>query len=147
MLTPNNRFFVNEQEIAAKVIDGEAILINLSSGNYYSADDVGAFMWERLAIGHSLHEVATSVVAHYEVSYEQALIDVDRLTTELLQEKLLAEADTERVVEPLEQAEGRQRLSYASPKLNIYRDMGDLLALDPPTPGLQDIAWKESDDN
>jgi hypothetical protein len=30
--------------------------------------------------------------------------------------------------------------------LNSYRDMGDLLALDPPMPDLEDLAWKESDD-
>ena len=26
---------------------------------------------------------------------------------------------------------------YTTPKLNIYNDMGDLLALDPPTPGFE----------
>jgi hypothetical protein len=32
---------------------------------------------------------------------------------------------------------------YEQPQLNIYRDMGDLLALDPPTPRLEATAWKE----
>ena len=30
--------------------------------------------------------------------------------------------------------------------LNIHRDMADLLALDPPMPSLEDIAWKDPDD-
>jgi hypothetical protein len=42
--------------------------------------------------------------------------------------------------------EGQQKLPYEAPVLNIYRDMGDLLALDPPTPGLYDIAWKAPED-
>ena len=146
MLTPNSRFYLNEQEIAAKVIDGEAIIINLASGNYYSTDDVGAFIWDRLAVGNSLHAVATAVAANYEVSYEQALADVERMTTELIQERLLAESETERAVELLDTEKSQQKLPYTSPTLNIYRDMGDLLALDPPTPGLQDVAWKEPDD-
>lgn len=146
MLTPHSRFHLNEQEIAAKVIDGEAIIINLATGNYYSMDNVGAFTWEKLAGGQSLQEVATAIAAHYEVLYAQALADVERLTTELLQESLLTESDTERAVEPLVATESQQRLPYAPPVLNIYRDMGDLLALDPPTPGLQDVAWKKPDD-
>jgi len=146
MLTPDTRFHLNEQEIAAKVIDGEAIIINLATGNYYSMDNVGAFSWEKLAGGHSLQEAATAISAHYEVLYEQALADVERLTTELLQESLLIESDTERATEPLTATESQQRLPYAPPVLNIYRDMGDLLALDPPTPGLQDLTWKEPND-
>ena len=35
----------NEEEVAAKVMDGEAILINLSSGIYYSMDKVGGVLW------------------------------------------------------------------------------------------------------
>ena len=31
-------------------------------------------------------------------------------------------------------------------RMNIYRDMGDLLALDPPTPGLGDTPWKDPED-
>jgi len=41
--------------------------------------------------------------------------------------------------------ESQQKLPYEMPVLNIYRDMGDRLVLDPPIPGLQDIAWKDAD--
>jgi hypothetical protein len=32
-------------------------------------------------------------------------------------------------------------LAYEKPRLNIYRDMGNLLALDPPTPGIDDLLF------
>jgi len=38
------------------------------------------------------------------------------------------------------------KAAYAPPALNIYRDMQDLLALDPPMPGLRDIGSPEHDD-
>jgi hypothetical protein len=38
------------------------------------------------------------------------------------------------------------RAPYVPPALHIYRDMGQLLALDPPTPGLMDIDWKDPGD-
>ena len=42
--------------------------------------------------------------------------------------------------------QSEQIQAYESPKLNIYRDMGDLLALDPPTPGLEATPWKNPDE-
>ncbi len=36
------------------------------------------------------------------------------------------------------------RLPYTAPTLEIFRDMQDLLALDPPMAGLSDIPWKKA---
>jgi hypothetical protein len=146
MFTPQSRLRPNEQEVAAKVIDGEAIIINLANGIYYSMDKVGGLLWEMLAAGHKLEEVVATVTARYDVSPEQAQADVERLATELLQENLLLEANDAEAPRKITAQEGQQKLPYETPLLNTYRDMGDLLALDPPTPGLQEIAWKDPDD-
>ena len=34
-------------------------------------------------------------------------------------------------------------LPYETPSLNIYRDMGDLLALDPPMQGMAETPWQK----
>ena len=34
---------------------------------------------------------------------------------------------------------------YTVPVLNSYKDMSELLALDPPMPGLEQVPWKDSD--
>jgi hypothetical protein len=146
MLTPQSRLRPNEQEVAAKVIDGEAIIINLANGIYYSMDKVGGSIWEMLAGAYSLEEVTTAIIARYDVSSEQAQTDVERLAAELLQENLLLIANDGGGQEKIVEQESQQKLPYEAPILNTYRDMGDLLALDPPTPGLQDIAWKDPDD-
>ena len=146
MLTPQSRLRPNEQEVAAKVIDGEAIIINLASGNYYSMDKVGGVIWEMLAAAHSLAEVVSVVLARYDVSPQQAQTDVERLAAELVQENLLLATNDGVEPQALAEPENHQKLPYEMPVLNTYRDMGDLLALDPPIPGLQDIAWKEPDD-
>lgn len=38
----------------------------------------------------------------------------------------------------LETIDQQEKVPYEIPKINIYRDLGDLLALDPPVPGLGD---------
>jgi hypothetical protein len=40
-----------------------------------------------------------------------------------------------------------EKVPYEISKLNTYRDMKDLLTLDPPVPGLGDTLWKDSDES
>jgi hypothetical protein len=132
---------IRDDEVAAKVIDGEAVIINLASGNYYSMDKAGGLIWEMIQAGHSLEQTVTALVACYEVAREQAEDDVLRVAAELVQENLVI--PSEDGAPPWTHAsEVRERRPYVAPNLNAYREMGDLLALDPPVPGLGDLTWK-----
>ena len=146
MLTLQSRLRPNEEEVAGKVMDGEAIIINLSNGIYYSMDKVGGLIWELIDGRYSLEEMVTALCARYDVSAEKAKSDVERLLGELVQENLVivTENGPGRGDNQVQQSEQIQ--VYESPKLNIYRDMGDLLALDPPTPGLEATPWKNPDE-
>jgi hypothetical protein len=140
---PTDRLRPNEGEVAAKVFDGEAILINLSTGAYYSMAGVGGLVWELIEQDHSLDQIAGAVAARYEVSPDVARGDVERLAGELVREKLAIAVTTAASGARGPVAPGGAKLPYAAPTLNIYRDMGDLLALDPPMPALDEIPWKE----
>ena len=147
MLNLHHCFRPREEEVASKVIDGEAIIINLANGVYYSMDKVGALVWERLQAGYTLDDVIRVVTATYDVSPEQAESNVVELVEELLQENLVvtSENGASHAAEVIAEQEGKS--PYELPKLNIYRDMGDLLALDPPVPGLGDTPWKEPEES
>ena len=146
MLTLQSRLRPNEEEVAGKVMDGEAIIINLSNGIYYSMDKVGGLIWELIEGRYSFEEMVTALCARYDVSAEKAKSDVERLLGELVQENLVivTQNGAGRGDNQVQQSEQIQ--AYESPKLNIYRDMGDLLALDPPTPGLEVTPWKDPDE-
>jgi len=146
MLTLTDRLRPREAEVAAKVIDGEAIIINLASGIYYSMDKVGGTIWEMIERKHSLEEIIAATIARYDVSREQARADVEQLVRELLQENLVTLSEDGASTAAKIQADQQENLPYEIPKLNIYRDMGDLLALDPPVPGLADTPWKDPGD-
>lgn len=141
MLKPNERLVPNTNEVADEVIDGEAILINLASGIYYSMDRVGGVIWSMIAAGHRLEDIATTVAARYEVSPEQAQADVQRLAAELIEHRLVVPCDADAPDRPPAVVPPTPKLPYEPPRLTVYRDMGDLLALDPPAPGLKDISW------
>ncbi len=135
-------FRVNSEEVAAKVVEGEAILINLTSGVYYSMDGLGARIWSLLEAHHSVDAITDAIADGYAVPTERCRSDVEILIRQLLEENLILETE--------ESPSGRAtlagangKLDYAAPELNIYRDMGDLLALDPPVPGLEPIPWDD----
>jgi Coenzyme PQQ synthesis protein D (PqqD) len=146
MLSVTQQVKPNSEEVAAKVMDGEAILINLSNGIYYSMDKVGAVLWELVEKNFSPEAMVGFIINRYEVQAEQARTDVERLLKELLDEKLILEVDgvANGDREHVEQVDAKE--PYEQPQLNIYRDMGDLLALDPPTPGLEATPWKDPGD-
>jgi hypothetical protein len=141
MLEPRSRFIPNEDECAAKVIDGEAVLINLSNGTYYSMDRSGGFIWALIAEGRSVDEIVDGVVSSYDVDRGRAMADVQRLITELASEKLVMPAVGEGLVSSPVIA-GSEKQTYDEPRLNSYRDMADLLALDPPMPGIKEVPWQ-----
>ena len=61
MLKLDDHLRPNGEEVAAKVMDGEAILINLSNGMYYSMDKVGGFIWELIEGGYSIQQVVVAI--------------------------------------------------------------------------------------
>lgn len=142
MLSVTHRVSPNADAVAAEVIDGEAIIIDLATGVYYSMDGVGGSIWALIETESSFEEIVTAIVARYEVSRNQAETDVQEFVAELLREKLVVVSEQQSAARADPKAAPEQKLPYVAPKLITYRDMGDLLALDPPVPGLQDIPWK-----
>jgi hypothetical protein len=147
MLNLHHCFLPRNEEVAAKVIDGEAIIINLANGVYYSMDKAGAFVWDLLQAGHNLEKVIAAVTTRYDVSCEQAESNVRDLVEELVQENLVVSSENGVSTTAQLPIEEQEKMPYELPKLNIYRDMGDLLALDPPVPGLGDTPWKDPKDS
>lgn len=146
MLILQRRFRPNDAEVTAQVLDGEAIIINLSTGVYYSLDKVGGFLWAMIVKGHSSQEIVAAIIARYHASPEQVQTDVEQVVEELIRENLVISIDPASPPQATEEELPQQKGPYESPKLNIYRDMSDLLALDPPMPTLAEIPWKEPTD-
>ena len=144
MIDQTQRFDLVNGDVAAKVMDGEAVIINLTSGVYYSMDKVGAVLWDLIQSGHNLQECIDIVMTLYDISGEQVQDDAESLIRELVQEDLIVPSGRE-AADPMGGESGQAHdQPYEAPILNIYRDMGDLLALDPPTPGLQISPWGNS---
>jgi Coenzyme PQQ synthesis protein D (PqqD) len=145
MRLPQSRFRINDAEITADVFDGEAIILNLATGAYYSIDKAGGLIWSMIAAGHSLEEVVAALRTRYDVPEAEAHADVERVVDDLVRENLVLASEGNQAPEPFPETTAPERVRYVTPTLNIYRDMGDMLALDPPMPRLDEIPWKETE--
>jgi hypothetical protein len=129
-LTPNT------EEVASKIVDGEAILINLMNGMYYSTDQVGGFVWSLIEDRQSQETIVAAVAQHYVVEEGAVSADIAAFTKNLLDEGLVVRCDAPAGSEPPTARLAPQGETYAAPQLNKFDDMAELFALDPPLPQL-----------
>ncbi len=120
---------MNAPTAVSEVIDGEAVIMNLESGHYFSARGVGGVVWEWTIAGHSLDEMAAVVAATWRV--ETARDDVLAFLNQAQAHALVVpdhDAPTPTAAPLPGEMGGR---TYAAPTLEVFTDMEDLLLLDP----------------
>ena len=137
MIGSNERLVVRGGEVAAKVIDGEAILINLSTGLYYSMGKVGGRVWSLIEQNRNSRDIASAISAEYEITAAAAANDVAELVEQLAAEKLIDAGPEDAGLRAVPQiANGTAKAAYAKPELRKFGDMAEIFAMDPPLPGL-----------
>jgi hypothetical protein len=86
--------YLPSEDLVARDIEGELIIIPLTSGigdaddEIYTMNETGRAIWERLD-GHSLRDVAEALKGEFEASPGEIEKDVVGLASELLKRKML----------------------------------------------------------
>ncbi len=124
---------VNAPSVVAEIIDGEAVIMDLASGHYFSTQGVGAEIWRSVEAGLGRAGAVDALSHLYECDHGELQRAVDGFIAELVERRLVVELPTESVApaQPPHQAEGTPRRAFVPPVLNEYSDMEDLLLLDP----------------
>jgi hypothetical protein len=125
------QYHVNHPQVINETIDGEAIMINLVTGNYYSLDTTGAEIWELLEQSVAVDDIITVLGLRYDAPKEIIHKAVDDLLTKLLREQLIVfDGGASSKPAPSEASAG-VRSPFQNPKLEKFTDMQDLILLDP----------------
>jgi hypothetical protein len=119
------------QKVVHETIDGEVILIQLETGNYYSLGGSGAEIWALLRQGGSPEELAERLHPSFDAPSGQIEEAVERLTSELVAEGLLEQGGDGPTVAIAPNGEVRERVPFVEPVLEKYTDMQDFLLVDP----------------
>ena len=74
-------------------IDGEAIILDLKTGVYYSLNEVGTAVWEKLKDCATTSELEADITAGYDIPVETAQSDIEELLNDLAAEGLISKED------------------------------------------------------
>jgi hypothetical protein len=127
------RFRIDPGQVVDETIDGEAILLQLQTGNYYSLEGSGAEIWARLGSGQAVGDVVRELQELHGGPLETFEAAVTQLAEELLSEGLLepvAAAELNGAPSPKPRAEAKPG-AFVAPVLRKYTDMQELLLVDP----------------
>ncbi len=80
-------------QVHARRFDDELVIVDLSGGQYYALDEVGAAIWDRLMQGLSLGEITDQLTQIYDAESATVDEDVQRIARELVEAKLLEPAE------------------------------------------------------
>jgi hypothetical protein len=69
--------------LISSVVDDEALILDLDTGNYFSLNPVATEIWTSLKNGHSIDDIATSLAEKYETDSTIVRNDIDELLREL----------------------------------------------------------------
>lgn len=124
-MSNESRYEVNKPDVVAESVDGEALIVHLGTGAYYSARGSADIAWQMIASGASAE--ATAAALGDGAASPEAQAAVERFIQKLMEEGLLRA----RTTPPREAPVFSAPAAYADPELEKFTDMQDLLLLDP----------------
>jgi hypothetical protein len=78
--------------VAAQFADGEAVLLDIESGEYFSLNSVGSRIWELCDGTRSTAEIVSVICDEFDVAEKVATADTREILGELRKCKLVVEA-------------------------------------------------------
>ena len=131
ILNLSDRFETVGADIVHETIDGEAVIVNLKNGFYYSTDNVGRVIWGRITCGDAFGDILNALCASFPDHRDEIRTTTNRMIGELLSEGLivLSQSAPDHAEGPDTAAE--DDFNFAPPVLQKHKDMQDLLLVDP----------------
>jgi hypothetical protein len=145
-LSSLQHFEVAVDQVAAQVMDGEVVVINLSTGCYYTSNPVAGAIWPLIEAGHDIAAMVDRLCSHFDVERPRAEADLSTLLEQLEAEGIIRAATSSPASSPEDAPPVNGRQLYEAPAFEVFRDMEQLLALDPPMPDVGEIPWHQSDE-
>src|ERR1700746_3177414 len=76
------------ERVAAQIADGEAVLLDIESGEYFALNSVGSRIWELSDGTRSTAEIVSVICDEFDVAEDIATADACEIIHELETEKL-----------------------------------------------------------
>jgi hypothetical protein len=127
-----NFYRVNRPDVVMESFEGELVLVQMKSGNYYSLQGSAPIIWDLIDHGSSVEDIGDYLAASHAADSEEVRRSAKNLVEELVTESLIVPVD---IASPNGSAKkpspGVSDTPFVPPVLERYTDMQELLLLDP----------------
>jgi hypothetical protein len=134
------RYRANTPRFVDETVDGEALIMDMVTGSYYTCLDSSTMAWEALKNGRALDEVSALLSSAYPISVEEAQRDVEQFVSDLLHEEMLVARDDAPDASEPTLGNGTSPGNYQTLRFERYMDLADLILLDP-VHDVSDAGW------
>ena len=123
------RLRLNSPQAVGETVEGEAIVVNLGTGTYYSIKGDSLLLWEAIVAGATVDEIADAGAQATGEARDAIAAAVEGFCSSLTAQGLVVERDGEADSTSVDlSGAGRGLLE---PSYETYSDMQDLILLDP----------------
>ena len=76
-------------DVIATLLDDEAVLLHMGNQHYYTLNETGCFIWQRLEQGQTVGAIRAALEEQYDVTPDQAAQSIADLLADLHRERLI----------------------------------------------------------
>jgi SAM-dependent methyltransferase len=135
---PADRYAVDEARIVFDVLDAEVVVVNLDNGHYYIMEGTASAIWQMLAAGSALPEIAGALAQRHPGDPAAIAAAVEGFVRDLVEESLVAPATAAAAAAaPASGSAVQPSLlappgsPFTPPAFYRYTDMQNLIQMDP----------------
>lgn len=89
----NSAFVPLEHIVATQLDDGEGVLVDLNTKQYYQLNETAMLIWRALESGHPLDQIVAEIMTVFRVDSEHAAASAERLLNQFHERKLVRSAE------------------------------------------------------
>lgn len=80
---------IDKDKVSWRIIDGEAVILNLDNGLYYDLNKTGTAIWQAIAEKKSLEQILEVLKKEYSAGDKRLENDLKSIVADLEKEKLI----------------------------------------------------------
>lgn len=130
---------INESRVISETLEGETIIINLDTGNYYSINTTGAIIWNQIQSNNGTQNILEYFLNHYDVNTDVITKSITEIISSLLKDNLILESESSSIQNIKEEIKNISKEPFLAPKIEKYDDMKEMLLADP----IHDVSEKD----
>ena len=125
-------WLIDQNSVQSEVLDGEAVIVDFSTGRYHAAAGVAATVWQAMKQGREIDEIMSEVRSSHTDIPEDAEASVLAFIDSVVDAGLAKHSDTTSApTGTSQQLTATAPTPWNVPLLESHNDLADLMLIDP----------------